>query len=91
MESNDKTVLVNFNKQEEETSRLDELYMRLGQAYYEGGFEDPLPELLPFLIRLQEYEIKSRKNRKILFVQDAECQQNQMQYLWELWISVEIK
>ena len=22
-------------------------YMKLGKAYYEGGFEEPLPELLP--------------------------------------------
>ena len=79
MESNDKTVLVNFNKQEEETSRLDELYMRLGQAYYEGGFEDPLPELLPFFDQITRIR-NQKKNRRIQFVQDAECQQNQMQY-----------
>lgn len=27
--------------------QLEELYRKLGKAYYEGGFEDPLPELLP--------------------------------------------
>ena len=26
---------------------LDKAYMKLGKAYYEGGFEEPLPELLP--------------------------------------------
>jgi len=26
---------------------LNDLYWELGKAYYEGGFEDPLPELLP--------------------------------------------
>ena len=62
MESNDKTVLVNFNKQEEETSQLDELYMRLGQAYYEGGFEDPLPELLPFFDQITR--IRNQKQKK---------------------------
>ena len=27
--------------------KLDELYKELGKAYYEGAFEDPLPQLLP--------------------------------------------
>ena len=27
--------------------QLDDLYWELGKAYYEGGFEEPLPELLP--------------------------------------------
>ena len=27
--------------------KLDELYKELGKAYYEGDFEDPLPQLLP--------------------------------------------
>ena len=80
MESNDKTVLVNFNKQEEEISRLDELYMRLGQAYYEGGFEDPLPELLPFFDQITRIRNQKQKKPENPFVQDAECQQNQMQY-----------
>lgn len=31
----------------EEQEKLDELYRDLGKAYYEGGFEDPLPQLLP--------------------------------------------
>lgn len=26
---------------------LEKLYAKLGKAYYEGKFEDPLPELLP--------------------------------------------
>lgn len=28
--------------------RLEQLYKELGKAYYEGAFEDPLPQLLPF-------------------------------------------
>ena len=28
-------------------NRLEELYRDLGKAYYEGGFENPLPQLLP--------------------------------------------
>ncbi len=31
---------------------LDQLYRELGQAYYEGGFEDPLPQLLPLFARI---------------------------------------
>lgn len=32
--------------------QLEELYWKLGKAYYEGGFEDPLPELLPFFDKI---------------------------------------
>ncbi|MGL6201964.1 MAG: zinc ribbon domain-containing protein [Lachnospiraceae bacterium] len=46
MSNNDNTVFVNFEKQSGD-GQLDMLYMELGKAYYEGGFEDPLPELLP--------------------------------------------
>lgn len=46
MSNNDNTVFVNFDKQSGD-GELDMLYMELGKAYYEGGFEDPLPELLP--------------------------------------------
>ena len=30
-------------------NRLEELYRDLGKAYYEGGFENTLPQLLPNL------------------------------------------
>lgn len=46
MNDNDNTVFVNFEKQSGD-GELDMLFMELGKAYYEGGFEDPLPELLP--------------------------------------------
>lgn len=43
-------------KIEENTSEgintLDQLYRELGQAYYEGGFEDPLPELLGYFDKI---------------------------------------
>lgn len=29
------------------SKELEQAYMELGKAYYEGRFEDPLPELLP--------------------------------------------
>lgn len=31
----------------EKMEMLNQLYMELGKAYYEGKFEEPLPELLP--------------------------------------------
>lgn len=31
---------------------LEEAYMELGKAYYEGGFEDPLPQLLPLFDKI---------------------------------------
>ena len=44
------TVLVNpeVNKVcDEDKEKLSELYEELGKSYYEGAFEDPLPQLLP--------------------------------------------
>lgn len=54
----DPTVFVNFekemlnNKNENDNTDLDDLYMQLGKAYYEGGFEDPLPQLLPLFEKI---------------------------------------
>lgn len=31
---------------------LSQAYMELGKAYYEGGFEDPLPQLLPLFDKI---------------------------------------
>lgn len=31
---------------------LEELYFELGKAYYEGGFEDPLPELIHYFDKI---------------------------------------
>lgn len=81
MQTDDKTVFVNFDKQsfdqptefreserESGTDRLDKLndlervYMELGKAYYEGRFEDPLPELLPLFDKITE--IKERGKRQ---------------------------
>lgn len=39
---------------ENKLSPLDELYYKLGKAYYEGAFEDPLPELLPLFDKITE-------------------------------------
>lgn len=38
----------------EEAAERDALYLELGRAYYEGAFEDPLPQLLPLFDRLTQ-------------------------------------
>lgn len=38
----------------QENKVLDELYRKLGEAYYNGGFEDPLPQLLPLFDQITE-------------------------------------
>lgn len=53
----DPTVFVNFEKNMVNNStsgseELDKLYMELGKAYYEGAFEDPLPQLLPLFEKI---------------------------------------
>lgn len=42
MKSNEMTVKI----EDQADSLLEQKYMELGKAYYEGGFEDPLPQLL---------------------------------------------
>lgn len=58
MQDNDKTLFVNYEKDDADT-KLEKLYAELGKAYYEGRFEDPLPELLPFFD-----EITTLKNQQ---------------------------
>ncbi len=38
----------------ESQKELDALYLELGKAYYEGGYEDPLPQLLPLFDQISE-------------------------------------
>ncbi len=55
MDANDKTVLVNDDRaggQGAEMSELEQLYLQLGKTYYEGKFEDLLPELLPIFDKI---------------------------------------
>ena len=52
MRDQDATVLVNFNREEEMARLLEQAYSELGKAYYEGGFEDPLPQLLPLFEKI---------------------------------------
>lgn len=62
MSDNAETVFVNYDKPGFGTG-LEQAYMELGKAYYEGRFEDPLPELLPLFDRVtrlrNELEIAS--------------------------------
>ena len=65
--SNNETVFVNteiLNMDETDEQELKDLYTQLGKAYYEGGYEDPLPQLLPLFDSitgiLKKYEKKSR-------------------------------
>ncbi len=44
----DRTVLVNFDDE----MSINKAYMELGKAYYEGNFEDPLPQLLPMFDKI---------------------------------------
>lgn len=39
----------------EDDKVLDELYRELGKAYYEGAFEDPLPQLLPLFDQITDH------------------------------------
>lgn len=59
MGQEDKTLFVNCGKMDHRSGELELVYAELGKAYYEGRFEDPLPELLPFfdeITRLRKNE-----------------------------------
>lgn len=51
MSENDKTFVIPTTNMQ---PSLDSLYLELGQAYYEGAFEDPLPQLLPLFDRITQ-------------------------------------
>lgn len=45
------------------SQELERAYLELGKAYYEGGFEDPLPQLLPLfdkITRLRKEEERQK-------------------------------
>ena len=39
---------------DDKQQQLDDLYWELGKAYYEGGYEEPLPELLPLFDQITQ-------------------------------------
>lgn len=45
----------------EDEKKLEMLYMELGKAYYEGKFEDPLPELLPYFDAITQLKTSLQK------------------------------
>lgn len=44
--------------------KLEQAYRELGKAYYEGGFEDPLPQLLPLFDRITCLKNQSRQQKE---------------------------
>ena len=54
-------------KREELENALKEAYLELGKEYYEGGFEDPLPQLLSLFDRI------TRLKRAIEEVEDTQA------------------
>lgn len=62
------TILVNpeaASMDDEDKNKISELYRELGQAYYEGAFEDPLPQLLPLFDSITEIMKKYEKKAQI--------------------------
>ncbi len=51
MHRKDDTICVNLEKKGINDA-LSQLYMKLGKEYYEGAFEDPLPQLLPLFDKI---------------------------------------
>lgn len=45
-------------------NRLEELYRDLGKAYYEGGFENPLPQFLPIFDQITSTKTTLEEDRK---------------------------
>lgn len=67
-----------LKRQEEETSvknietseellKLEDLYRQLGKAYYEGRFEDPLPELLGLFDQITRIRNKQQEKVERMF------------------------
>lgn len=45
------------------SKELKQAYMKLGKAYYEGGFEDPLPQLLPLFDRITRLKKEEQRQK----------------------------
>lgn len=65
MNGQEETVFVNFEKTEDKKSsgELEQAYLELGKAYYEGGFEDPLPQLLPLFDKITRLKKEAEKQK----------------------------
>lgn len=62
MQDND-TLFVNYEK-DNINGKLEKIYAELGKAYYEGKFEDPLPELLPFFDEITKLKKSVKEPQK---------------------------
>ena len=74
---NDRTVLVNEEKMNTKDI-LEQAYMELGKEYYEGAFEDPLPQLLPLFEKINTIKNNmSGKSKQKAYVRSAESRLEQ--------------
>ncbi len=54
-----------FPLKEAVEEELNQVYLELGKQYYEGGFEDQLPQLLPLFDRITRLKNQQADNRAI--------------------------
>lgn len=72
------TVLVNTeigNMNSEDDQSLQELFCQLGKAYFEGAYEDPLPQLLPLFNEISEILKKYEKQELVCASCGAELEE----------------
>ena len=62
MGSKDETVFVNYEKLNPKNQMGNGQLDELRKAYYEGGFEDPLPELIAFFDKITQ--LKQKKTER---------------------------
>ncbi len=73
------TLLVNTdisNIDSEDEKKLQNLYMQLGKAYYEGAYEDPLPQLLPLFSDITDIFMKYKKKPMVCAGCGAELEED---------------
>lgn len=64
MANEGRTVFVNDEKEMAEKI-LEQAYLELGKKYYEGAFEDPLPQLLPLFDRITKIKNELEGRNKV--------------------------
>lgn len=62
METQERAIYTNL--EDARKARLEQAYTELGKAYYEGGFEDPLPQLLPLFDEITRLRAKEEDSEK---------------------------
>lgn len=78
-ETRTETLLVNdeaLSMEKEDNQELQELYMQLGKAYYEGAYEDPLPQLLPLFSDITDILKKYEEKPKVCSGCGAELEED---------------